>query len=995
MAKRIIPDYYQFDPINKRITIPNRVFQRQQLLLVVNESSNTVLFNFSDPDLYATSYTAPYSSSATSIGTQFTLAYNTTAMGTADTISIMMDEVSEFLASTEVLQDPTNKLRTASPQSLIDTDFEYGLQPIKWEAFTTLSNYPSYYLKSGGNSLNVAALVANGANPYSIATLNTGAFAHNLSTGDLVSIQYSGQYLANGVFPVTNVLSSGSVQFRLKGSVTGTLVSSYTQVQGGSLFDSNNQTSLLALATNQGLSFTTLTLDALGGGGSGATILVNTAYKHGLNPGSPILVNSSATTTANGVWFVYDVPTPTSFRYQTPGFAAGSSSAIIDTSVIVVAPRPEANFVHRAPDGGIMIASQNLQHGIAGVRQTRRYFRYQSGKGIQLSTGTKFAPNFEIAGVSSIGTTAVLTIAEAVTIGSGCTIQVEGVKVNAGTTDYYNGTFLVRDVYQSSQIVTYTMAGTPTDKFPGANPTPYATVKNWQGAVSRVGMFDAQNGFYVEYDGTSWYVVRRSSVRELMGQATVTNGSQIITSSTPGLLTKFSKQLNPGDYIVIRGQSYLVTTIDSDTQIQVNPAYRGATATNVRISLTQNLKVPQSSWNIDRCDGTGPTGYVLDATKMQMVYIDYTWYGAGHIRWGFRTTDGNVTYVHKMQNNNVNNVAYMRSGNLPARYEVNNVGPCTQLVGNNTTSVGGAFLAAQTDTLLIRDGIAFPTSGTVILQQLTTSVEVINYTAKTAVSISGDTYYALTGLSRRQLGGSTSNSTFFPTEFFGGTAGFSSVCSVNLITCNCAPIIMHWGSSVIMDGGYDDDRSIAFAYTKQGAGLNVPANTSIALLSIRLAPSADNSQTGAMGIKDIVNRMQLQTRSLGIATNTSVQILGVLNPSFPASATKPSFPGDWATTSLVQSIGTGSLAQIIDHTGTTTIIQGGEQIFGFVTGNSADNYDISRVRDLGTSILSGDGSNKTPGFPNGPDVLTIVIRNSGGAPAQVNNIRLSWTEAQA
>jgi len=994
MAKRIIPDYYQFDPINKRITIPNRVFQRQQLLLVVNESSNTVLFNFSDPDLYATSYTAPYSSSATSIGTQFTLAYNTTAMNTTDTISIMMDEISEFLTTTEVLQDPTNKLRTASPQSLIDTDFEYGLQPIKWEAYTTLCNYPSYYLKSGGNSLNVVALVADGTNPRSLATLNTGAIAHNLNTGDLVSIQYAAQYVANGVFPVLNVLSSGSIQFRLKGSATGTLVSSYTQVQGGSLFDSNNQTSVLALSTNQGISFTTTTLDTLGGGGSGATVLVNTAYKHGLNPGSPILVNSSATTTANGVWFIYDVPTPTSFRYQMPGYSAGSSSTIIDTSIITLAVRPEANFVHRAPDGGIMIASQNLQHGIAGIRQTRRYFRYQSGKGIQLSTGTKFAPNYEIAGVSSIGTTAVLTIAEAVTIGSGCTIQVEGVKVNAGTTNYYNGTFLVQDVYQSSQIITYTMAGTPADKIPGANPTPYASVKNWQGAVVRVGLFDAQNGFYVEYDGLNWYVVRRSSVRELMGQATVTNGSSIITGSA-FLSPKWSKQLNPGDYIVIRGQNYLVNAIDSDTQIQVSPAYRGPTLQNVRVNLTQNLKVPQTSWNIDRCDGSGPTGFTLDPTKMQMVYIDYTWYGAGFIRWGFRTTDGNVTYVHKMQNNNVNNVAYMRSGNLPARYEVNNVGPCTQLVGNNTTSTGGAFLAAQTDTLLVKDGTYFPNSGTVILIQGTTSTEVLSYTAKTAVSISGDTYHALTGLSRRLLGASTSNSTFLPTEFFGGTAGFSSICSVNYITCNTAPIVMHWGSSVIMDGGYDDDRSVAFAYTKQGAGLNVPANTSIALLSIRLAPSVDNSQTGQFGVKDIVNRMQLQTRSLGIATNTSVQILGVLNPSFPASATKPTFPGDWSVTSLVVSIGTGSLAQIIDHTGTTTIIQGGEQIFGFVTGNSADNYDISRVRDLGTSILSGDGSNKTPGFPNGPDVLTIVIKNSGGAPAQVNNIRLSWTEAQA
>jgi hypothetical protein len=217
---------------------------------------------------------------------------------------------------------------------------------------------------------------------------------------------------------------------------------------------------------------------------------------------------------------------------------------------------------------------------------------------------------------------------------------------------------------------------------------------------------------------------------------------------------------------------------------------------------------------------------------------------------------------------------------------------------------------------------------------------------------------------------------------------------VSYITCDCAPQIMHWGSSDIMDGGYDDDRSIVFAYTKP-VPVTINANTSIALLSLRLGPSVDNAQIGALGAKEIINRMQLQTRSMGLVTTTSVQILGILNAQFPASATAPVFPASWNTTSVVQTIGAGSLAQIIDHTGNTTIVSGGEQIFGFVTANVGDTYDISLVRDLGTSAMSGDGSQKTPGYPNGPDVLTIVARNTAGTAAFINNLRLSWTEAQA
>jgi hypothetical protein len=200
---------------------------------------------------------------------------------------------------------------------------------------------------------------------------------------------------------------------------------------------------------------------------------------------------------------------------------------------------------------------------------------------------------------------------------------------------------------------------------------------------------------------------------------------------------------------------------------------------------------------------------------------------------------------------------------------------------------------------------------------------------------------------------------------------------------------------VIMDGGFDDDRSVQFAYAKNGA-VAVPANTSIAILSIRLAPSVGNSIAKNFGEQEITNRMQLQMRSIGLSANASCQILGILNPVIydGAQANVPNFPLVWKTTSVTRTIGTGSLAQIIDHTGATVRVTGGEQIFGFVTTpNTSDTYDISDVRDLGNSVIGGDGSNRNPGYPNGPDILTIVARTVGATT--LNQIRLTWTEAQA
>ena len=42
--------------------------------------------------------------------------------------------------------DPVEKLRMSTPQSLIDTDFEYGPQPTKWETIALQQSRPSTFV---------------------------------------------------------------------------------------------------------------------------------------------------------------------------------------------------------------------------------------------------------------------------------------------------------------------------------------------------------------------------------------------------------------------------------------------------------------------------------------------------------------------------------------------------------------------------------------------------------------------------------------------------------------------------------------------------------------------------------------------------------------------------------------------------------------------------------------------------------------------------------
>lgn len=81
----------------------------------------------------------------------------------------------------------------------------------------------------------------------------------------------------------------------------------------------------------------------------------------------------------------------------------------------------------------------------------------------------------------------------------------------------------------------------------------------------------------------------------------------------------------------------------------------------------------QSAWNLDKMDGTGPSGVTIDFTKEQYFVIDFLWHGIGRVRWGFQQ-NGIIYYVHQYVAANVLATPYMRTPNLPVRYEVYNVG---------------------------------------------------------------------------------------------------------------------------------------------------------------------------------------------------------------------------------------------------------------------------------------------------------------------------------
>jgi hypothetical protein len=92
-------------------------------------------------------------------------------------------------------------------------------------------------------------------------------------------------------------------------------------------------------------------------------------------------------------------------------------------------------------------------------------------------------------------------------------------------------------------------------------------------------------------------------------------------------------------------------------------------------SVTET-RIAKSQWNIDKMDGTGPSGIVLDITKSQIMWTDIEWLGMGSVRVGF-VIDGQFVLCHIFHHANLIQSTYMTTGSLPLRLEIKNTGTTT------------------------------------------------------------------------------------------------------------------------------------------------------------------------------------------------------------------------------------------------------------------------------------------------------------------------------
>ncbi len=170
--------------------------------------------------------------------------------------------------------DPVTKLRVSQPETMIDTDFEYGLQPTKWETVELINNTPSFFSKGGDTTIpNITAIVTNAGTRE--ITVTTG-LEHGLSVGIPISVTGTKSVTADGTYIINSIPDTFTFTYLCRDNqpTTASIEDLYSSIITGEFF----QGSQIRISSADGM-----ITDAA----ATSRITVNTPSAHGFKVNTP------------------------------------------------------------------------------------------------------------------------------------------------------------------------------------------------------------------------------------------------------------------------------------------------------------------------------------------------------------------------------------------------------------------------------------------------------------------------------------------------------------------------------------------------------------------------------------------------------------------------------------------------------------------------------------------------------------------------------------
>jgi uncharacterized protein YjbI with pentapeptide repeats len=107
--------------------------------------------------------------------------------------------------------------------------------------------------------------------------------------------------------------------------------------------------------------------------------------------------------------------------------------------------------------------------------------------------------------------------------------------------------------------------------------------------------------------------------------------------------------------------------------------------------VVEENRITRANWNVDKLDGTGQSGITIDFSKIQMITIEYEWFGAGMVEFKF-VVDNNSYPIHRFFSANLEELPWANTPFLPERFEITNV---TGVSGTHQMFQGSSSVGAE------------------------------------------------------------------------------------------------------------------------------------------------------------------------------------------------------------------------------------------------------------------------------------------------------------
>lgn len=193
-------------------------------------------------------------------------------------------------------------------------------------------------------------------------------------------------------------------------------------------------------------------------------------------------------------------------------------------------------------------------------------------------------------------------------------------------------------------------------------------------------LFDSQNRYSIS---TKFYsnIIDGASVTYSNTEATVNLNVTTAENAYAGRESKFVFNYQPGKSLLVLNsfvmnspKSNLVQRVgyfgsDNGYYIQLEDSTVSLVQRSNSTGVLTNTVVPQSQWNGDRLNGTGPSRITLNVSASQLLFTDVEWLGVGSVRMGL-IIDGNFITCHTFHHSNITPITYMTTACLPVRYEI-------------------------------------------------------------------------------------------------------------------------------------------------------------------------------------------------------------------------------------------------------------------------------------------------------------------------------------